>query len=387
MAEEAIVYKQLKPVHWSIDNRTALADAELEYKDRQDPSIYVALDIVDASALRTAGAGAAPQLLVWTTTPWTLPANLAVAVHPGYQYAVVQFETADGQRTFVIAEERVEAVLAVLAAQRAGWVQSHQIVARLSGKLLVDAKVTYRHPIDREKVCPVLPAEYVTLEDGTGLVHTAPGHGIEDYGTALKHGLEIYCPVQGNGTYDDTVPEFLRGMMVWKANREIPEFLKKTGHLACLQTITHSYPHDWRSKTPTIFRATEQWFIAVDRQLKSHGKSLREMALDACRAEPAHGGIQFVPRLGPQPPGRHARKPPRLVHQPPAELGPADPGVLQQGGAAAPDAALDPRGGAGLRPRRQRLVVRQEPARAPRRLRHQARSRPAGPRRSSRWRS
>jgi isoleucyl-tRNA synthetase len=308
LAEQGIVFKQLKPVHWSIDNRTALADAELEYKDVRDPSVYVAFDIVDASALAAAGGstassppsgGAAPQLLVWTTTPWTLPANLAVAVHPRFQYAVVQLDTADGARTLVIAEERVQAVLAAIESQRAGWVKSHQVGGRLTGQQLIDAKVTYRHPIDREKLCPVLPAEYVTLEDGTGLVHTAPGHGIEDYGTALKHGLDIYCPVGADGTYDDTVPAWLRGMNVWKANRAISEFLKESGQLVCLQMITHSYPHDWRSKTPTIFRATEQWFIAVDRKLKHRGHSLREMALDSCRREdPNHGGIQFVPAWG-----------------------------------------------------------------------------------------
>ena len=285
-------------MHWSIENRTALADAELEYQDRQDPSIYVGFDVTNPAALPQAGGGAL-QLAVWTTTPWTLPANLAVAVHPAYQYAVLRLVTADGERKVIIAEERVGPVLATLAAQRPGWVQSHHVLALLSGRELVESGVTYRQPIDAAKTCPVLPADYVTLEDGTGLVHTAPGHGMEDYGTALKHGLEIYCPVQGDGTYDDTVPAWLRGMSVWKANGEITEFLQKSGHLLCRQMITHSYPHDWRSRTPTIFRATEQWFIGVDQPLRSTGQSLRAMALDACRrGETEDGGIQFVPAWG-----------------------------------------------------------------------------------------
>ena len=292
LVAKRLVYRQLKPVHWSIENRTALADAELEYEDRTDASIFVALPLVSPAALE----GEPAHLLIWTTTPWTLPANLAVAVHPAFTYAVVRLQTADGERTVVIAQERLAPLLELLAAKKPGWVKSHQVLSQLKGKDMVEGHWTYRHPIVEGKVCPVLPADYVTIEDGTGLVHTAPGHGIEDYGTALRHGLEIYCPVLGDGTYDDTVPAWLRGMSVWKANEKVAKFLDNAGLLVLQYTVTHSYPHDWRSKTPTIFRATEQWFIAVDRPVGEGGPSLRALALDAVAGK--EGGVRFVPSWG-----------------------------------------------------------------------------------------
>jgi isoleucyl-tRNA synthetase len=143
-----------------------------------------------------------------------------------------------------------------------------------------------------------VPANSVTLEDGTGLVHTAPGHGAEDYGTALQVGLEVYCPVQDDGTFDATAPEFLRGLSVWEANPKVVEHLAARKALVLEETIRHSYPHDWRSKTPTIFRATEQWFISVDRPMPSDAMSLREMAMDVCRRDVDDDGVRFVPDWG-----------------------------------------------------------------------------------------
>ena len=161
-----------------------------------------------------------------------------------------------------------------------------------TGEELAGAKPRYHHPFI-ERTGPIVVADYVTMEDGTGLVHTAPGHGEEDYRTGLREGLEIYCPVKGDGSYDETVPAWLQGQDVWSANQKVVDHLAESKHLFLSYEFDHSYPHDWRSKTPTIFRATEQWFISVDREVKGEGKSLRDMALRA-----AEETINFVPDWG-----------------------------------------------------------------------------------------
>lgn len=302
LVEQGVVYKQLKPVHWSIENRTALADAELEYYDRSDPSVYVAFRVIEGTGEGSKRDGPENQvplwLLVWTTTPWTLPANRAVAVHPQMEYVSLQADTPKGRQRFLLAAERKTAVLAAIEKDRPGWLRNVEEVSRCTGKVLLDAKIRYEHPLDAAIRCPVVDAAYVTLEDGTGLVHTAPGHGTEDYFTGLAHNLEIYCPVQPDGTFDETVPDWLRGMSVWKANPKIVEHLKSIGTLLACETITHSYPHDWRSKTPTIFRATEQWFVGVDTPLAATGRSLREMAKEVCGKDAAAGGVNFIPAWG-----------------------------------------------------------------------------------------
>jgi len=298
LLEQGIVHKQLKPVHWSIENRTALADAELEYHDRDDVSIYVSFALVSGSDALPHHEGDEVALFIWTTTPWTLPGNLAVAVHPDYQYACVHTETVGGNATLVIAESRLEEVFGTVKSARGDWLKSYETLGTVRGKDLIDSKLTYRHPLFEGKVCPVVPADYVTLEDGTGLVHTAPGHGLEDYGTALKHALDIYCPVQGDGTFDETAPDWLRGVSVWDANTKVVEYLRTAKTLVLDETVTHSYPHDWRSKTPTIFRATEQWFVAVDKPLTGTGESLRSMAMEAVRPAADQGGVDFVPAWG-----------------------------------------------------------------------------------------
>ena len=288
LVEQGLVYRALKPVHWSIANRTALAEAELEYEDRQDLSVYVDFEAADREAVeRVFGCelDCTPSFTIWTTTPWTLPANLAIAVHADYRYAVVEV---DGNLA-IMARDLVAKVTKLAGSDKV------RIVAETDGAKLVGLK--YRHPFcDRES--SVVAADYVTLEDGTGLVHTAPGHGAEDYRTGLKEGLETYCPVRDDGTYDDTVPAWLRGKSVWDANKEITEHLRQSGHLYHDHVFTHSYPHDWRSKTPVIFRATEQWFIGVDRATKRDGISLRALALDATGKGAAEGGIDFVPSWG-----------------------------------------------------------------------------------------
>ncbi len=298
LVEQGIVRKQLKPVHWSIANRTALADAELEYKDVEDTSIYVAFKL-SAGADKLPGCdGKDVHLMIWTTTPWTLPANLAVAVGVQFEYSLVELATECGSSVLVISKSRLEAVLGAIKAKRGDWVKSYEVIGTVTGQQLIDAGLSYAHPLIEGKACPVVAADYVTLEDGTGLVHTAPGHGTDDYGTGLKNGLEIYCPVQADGTYDDTAPAWLQGVSVWDANPMVIEHLRKAGTLLLDEVITHSYPHDWRSKTPTIFRATEQWFIAVDKPMAGHDKSLREMALDVCRNEADDGGVDFIPAWG-----------------------------------------------------------------------------------------
>ena len=245
--EAGLVYRKLKPVPWSIANQTALAEAELEYKDVDDNSVYVEFPLL--------ATGEPTSLLIWTTTPWTLPANLAIAVHPDLDYSVVRYSGDGRASTVVVASQLVEQVFQ----QPTKWTK--EVLSEMKGSDLVGAE--YSHPFI-ERIGKVVAADYVTVDAGTGLVHTAPGHGEDDYETGLREKLDVYSPVLANGKYDDTVPDWLRGKSVWEANKLIPPHLAASGHLFAEEKITHSYPHDWRSKTPIIFRATEQWFVAMD---------------------------------------------------------------------------------------------------------------------------
>ncbi len=302
LCAQGLVYKALKPVHWSVANETALADAELEYEDREDLSVYVDFEGADANAIYAAfgvsedeqedkDLHATPSFMIWTTTPWTLPANLAIAVHEKFEYALAKV---DGNLTVLAAE-----LLPKVA--KAAKAEDVEVIATTTGDRLVGLR--YKHPFrdaapdvgDTSKCYTVVSADYVTLEDGTGLVHTAPGHGTEDYQTGLRVGLPVYCPVRGDGSYDETVPEWLRGVNIWKANEMVAKHLTDSGHMFYQHKFMHSYPHDWRSKTPVIFRCTEQWFVAVDAPTKRDGKSMREMALAAT----GEGGtVSFVPAWG-----------------------------------------------------------------------------------------
>ncbi|MCC6676989.1 MAG: isoleucine--tRNA ligase [Phycisphaerales bacterium] len=341
LLEQGLVYRALKPVHWSVANETALAEAELEYYDREDLSVYVDFEAESAEAVYDAfglkeelnsedaesaeteeeeggeveGKSRAPEpgkrpgqrpcFMIWTTTPWTLPANLAIAVNPDFEYALVWI---DGNVT-VLASEAVPRVT------KAGKAEQVRVLATAPGSKLVGLR--YRHPFvdlarqegvgsaalrppaggtpapQLKSVFTVLPAAYVTLEDGTGLVHTAPGHGTEDFQTGKANGLPVYCPVKGDGAYDDTVPAWLRGRDIWQCNPEIVKHLRDSGHLFYDHAFTHSYPHDWRSKTPVIFRCTEQWFVGVDQPAARDGKSLRGAALEWTEAK-----VGFVPEWG-----------------------------------------------------------------------------------------
>jgi isoleucyl-tRNA synthetase len=266
--EKGLVYKKLKPVPWSIENQTALADAELEYQDVTDKSVFVEFPLVGSPN---------EYLLIWTTTPWTLPANLAVAVHPEVKYEGTIYVKNGERRVGIVASNLEERVL-----NRNGIERTHAAVEYIGRDL---AGREYRHPfIDR--VGKVVLADYVTTTDGTGLVHTAPGHGEDDYETGVREGLEVYSPVLANGRFDDTAPEWLRGKKVWEANAIIIDRLRTDGFLLAEEDYVHSYPHDWRSKTKIIFRATEQWFVSVDKAYITRDgeqpKSLRARAVASC---------------------------------------------------------------------------------------------------------
>ena len=333
LCAQGLVYRALKPVHWSVANETALADAELEYQDREDLSVYVDFEAADMDAVYDAfglkdsteddesddDAGpedsstkvrvpqpgtrplVRPSFMIWTTTPWTLPANLAIAVNPKIEYACVW---ADGAVT-VVAADAVARVMKMPKGEHT--VEQFAVLGTCTGDKLVGLR--YRHPFvggtegsaaagpGPQRLWSIVPADYVTLEDGTGLVHTAPGHGTEDFQTGQATGLPPYCPVRENGTYDDSVPAWLRGKSIWNANAEITQHLKNSGHLFYSHTFTHSYPHDWRSKTPVIFRCTYQWFVAVDKVMPKWGKNLRDLALTQT-APQGGANIAFVPEWG-----------------------------------------------------------------------------------------
>jgi isoleucyl-tRNA synthetase len=277
MVEEGLVYRQLKPVHWSIANETALAEAELEYEDREDPSIYVQFPTTDTDAVANCfdvSLEETPSFMIWTTTPWTLTANMAITVSPHFEYSLVRI----GDHVTIVASELLDKVVAVTES-------TPEVLGTCKGDSLVGLE--YNH-VFCDRTCPIISGDHVTLEDGTGLVHTAPGHGTDDYIVGLANGLDIYCPVQGDGTYDETVPDFLSGLSVWDANDVVIEKLKSQDNLYFMSMYTHSYPHDGRSKTPVIFRSTEQWFVAVDGDVD--GTPLRRRALEATANE-----IDFYP--------------------------------------------------------------------------------------------
>jgi isoleucyl-tRNA synthetase len=261
----------------------------LEYKDVEDTSIYVEFPAANPGVLKgqfDLKLNAKVSFLIWTTTPWTLPANLAIAVHPDVEYAFVKFLWNQDWHVTVVAKDLVQRVLK----DRAG-VEQVEVVKIVMGKDLVG--VEYTHPF-MNRTSKVVHAEYVTTTDGTGLVHTAPGHGEDDYHTGMHNKLEVYCPVLANGRFDTTVPDWIQGKTVWEANPLVTEKLKELGVLFATEKLVHSYPHDWRSKTPTIFRATEQWFVCIDKPYEVNGESMTMRQ----RAQRAIEHTEFVPNWG-----------------------------------------------------------------------------------------
>lgn len=254
MAKRGYIYKGLKPVNWSPSSESALAEAEIEYKDKRSPSIYVSFKVKDGKGVLENG----EQFIIWTTTPWTLPANLGICVHPNLEYSVLQV----GAERYVIASELVEQVAKTLG------FEEYEVVKTLKGKEL--DKVVAAHPIyDRDSL--VMLGDHVTTDAGTGCVHTAPGHGEDDFIVSMKYGLDVLCPVDEKGVMTEEAPGF-EGLFYEDANKAITEQLEAKGALKKLDFITHSYPHDWRTKKPTIYRATAQWFASI--------KDFREALLD-----------------------------------------------------------------------------------------------------------
>ncbi len=246
MAEKGYIYKGKKPVYWSPSSESTLAEAEVEYHDIKSPSMYVAFKVVD-------GKGVLDQdtsMIIWTTTPWTIPANEAVCVNPRFDYSVVN---ADGHK-YVIASGRLDAV------QEALDFKNIEVLKQVKGKDL--EYITVQHPLyDRTSL--VILGNHVTLDDGTGLVHTAPGHGADDFNAGQKYHLPVLSVVDAQGMMTDDAPGFA-GVFYDDANKMVTEELKKNGALLKLSFFTHSYPHDWRTKKPVIFRATSQWFASID---------------------------------------------------------------------------------------------------------------------------
>lgn len=247
MAEKGFIYKGLKPIYWSPSSESSLAEAEIEYKDIKSPSIYVAFPIKDGKELLDKDT----SFVIWTTTPWTLPANLGISVHADFNYVLVE---ADGGK-YVIAQDLLETV-----SKEIGW-GNVQILKEFKGTEL--EYMTAQHPFyDRESL--VMLGDHVTLEAGTGLVHTAPGHGEDDYLIGKKYGLDVLSPVDNRGCLTEEAPGF-EGIFYDKANKLVTELLDEKGALLKLDFFVHSYPHDWRTKKPVIFRATPQWFASIEK--------------------------------------------------------------------------------------------------------------------------
>jgi len=289
------VYKGLKPVHWCLRDRTALAEAEVEYENHSSPSIWVRFALTsDPAKIDPALAGRKVFGLIWTTTPWTIPANMAIAFHPKFEYLAVSGRSVSeppvseprpsgSGPVYIVAADLVNAT-----AGNCGWGE-YEVLARFPGARLEHA--VFRHPF-LERDSPGILADHVTLEQGTGAVHTAPGHGQEDYVIGRQYGIETYCPVDAAGRFYHAegaagrLPEELIGKTVWEANPLVIEILRAHHALLASGKIEHSYPHCWRCHKPTIFRATEQWFIGMDRN------AFRQHALEAIR------NVRWMPSWG-----------------------------------------------------------------------------------------
>lgn len=246
MAKKGYIYKGQKPVYWSPTSESALAEAEIEYQDKKSASIYVAFPVKDGKNVLEGD----EKFIIWTTTPWTLPANLGISVHPELEYAIVKVN----DEKYIIASELFETVAKMLE-----W-ENAEVVKTVKGSEL--EYTVAKHPFyDRDSL--VMLGDHVTTDAGTGCVHTAPGHGEDDFVVGKKYGLEVLCPVDDKGVLTNEAPGF-EGLFYDKANKPIAEKLEEVGALLKLTFITHSYPHDWRTKKPIIFRATAQWFASIE---------------------------------------------------------------------------------------------------------------------------
>lgn len=252
-ALEGSLFRSKKPIHWCCSCQTALAEAEIEYYDEASPSIFVKFDLIDDLGQDVPVlSGKSAAVVIWTTTPWTLPANMGIALHPEFIYAAVKIDNGD---ILILAKELVDACMTAFG------ISSYDVIAELPAGILENKRC--RHPFyDRDSL--IVLGDHVTLDAGTGCVHTAPGHGREDYEVGLQYGLDAYSPVDDTGKFSDEV-DFFNGQFVFKANAAIIDKLKENNALLAQQSLKHSYPHCWRCKKPVIFRATPQWFISMDK--------------------------------------------------------------------------------------------------------------------------
>ena len=297
--DRGYVYRGLKPVNWCFDCQSALAEAEVEYEDKTSITIDVGFPIVDSEREKLAkafGLGKLPQgpvyAVIWTTTPWTIPANQALNVHPEFDYALV--ETSRGH--LLLAQERVTECLKTYGLEG-------PIVAVTKGQAL--ERIAFKHPF-HDRLSPVFLGDYVTLDTGTGIVHSSPAYGVDDFNSCKRYGMtndEILNPVMGNGQYAASLPMF-GGINIWKAQPEIVKTIEGAGALFHSSTFKHSYPHCWRHKTPTVYRATSQWFIGMDVKGAGEDRSLRELALaaiDATHFYPAWGKARLYSMIANRP--------------------------------------------------------------------------------------
>jgi isoleucyl-tRNA synthetase len=268
------VYKSKKPIYWCISDKTALAEAEVEYEAHTSPSIFVKFPMISELASRyPALKGKQVSIIIWTTTPWTIPANLAIALNPDFDYVAVD---TGNEQVFILAKDLLDTCMNTFG------IDTYEVLAEMKATDLEHLKA--KHPLyDRESL--IVLASYVTLDAGTGCVHTAPGHGREDYETGLAYHLDVYSPVDDEGRFTEDVGYFA-GQQVFEANRAVNEKLKEVGALLKEEAITHEYPHCWRCKNPVIFRATEQWFISMEKN------ELRKTALKAIRE------VNWIPAWG-----------------------------------------------------------------------------------------
>lgn len=269
--ENGYIFKGLKPIYWSPVTETALAEAEIEYKNVSSPSIYVKMK-ANQDLLDKIGMTEETWVVIWTTTPWTLPANVAISLNPDFEYGVYKTEKGN----LILGKDLAEQAFSAME------IENYELIKEFVGRDI--ERTTYQHPfLDRTGL--VILGTHVTADAGTGCVHTAPGHGQDDYVVGTRYGLPVISPINHKGVLTEDAGQFA-GLFYAKANKEICAYLEGTGDLLKLKMIEHSYPHDWRSKTPVIFRATEQWFVNVE------GSDIRERALKAL------DDVTFIPAWG-----------------------------------------------------------------------------------------
>jgi isoleucyl-tRNA synthetase len=283
--EKGYVYRGLKPVYWCIHDRTALAEAEVEYEDHTSPSIWVRYKVLE-SPNRPASSTGEFYALVWTTTPWTLPASMALSFHPTFQYVLATDEKGD---TYIVAEDLLASVT------RDAGVKFVEQSGAFPGRTFLKSR--FQHPFLDDRVVPGILGEHVTLEQGSGIVHTAPGHGAEDFAVGQQYGIETYAPLDDNGRFVEGLPEY-KGKTVFEANPLVIALLKSRGNLVAENRLQHSYPHCWRCHKPVIFRATEQWFIHLGEGTATvpapKAPPLRRRALEVI------DGVKWTPSWGHQ---------------------------------------------------------------------------------------